>query len=153
MSALKSYRYFASLAGLIFVACLPAALAAASNSAKPAVITADVAFCAGVNSECNSAFDTRLIRDLYIFATWHYLEGTHTQTLRFILPDGNVYGTMEAPLSGVSKLRPHKDSPVVAMSVLPVAGTYITQHSLFGKWTVQVLLDGNLATQADFILQ
>lgn len=38
------------------------------------------------------------------------------------------------------------------LTVLPVAGTYITQRSLSGSWRVRVLLDDRLAVESEFTL-
>jgi hypothetical protein len=38
------------------------------------------------------------------------------------------------------------------LTVLPVAGTYITQRSLSGTWRVRVLLDDRLAIESEFTL-
>jgi hypothetical protein len=38
------------------------------------------------------------------------------------------------------------------MAVLPVAGTYITQHALTGMWEIEVILDGKSITKAKFQL-
>jgi hypothetical protein len=38
------------------------------------------------------------------------------------------------------------------LTVLPVAGTYITQRSLSGTWRVRVLLDDRLAIESEFAL-
>jgi hypothetical protein len=38
------------------------------------------------------------------------------------------------------------------LTVLPVAGTYITQRSLSGTWRVRVLLDDRLALESEFTL-
>jgi hypothetical protein len=47
-------------------------------------------------------------------------------------------------------MRSRGDSAV--LSVLPVAGTYITQRSLSGTWRVRVLLDDRLALESEFTL-
>jgi hypothetical protein len=138
----------------------------------PAVFNSpDVFICTSATPQCRSSvhtFSVRKLRDLYVFVVWPELSGTHTQTVNFILPDGNLYVSKSTPfsvrygqprarsISGTSSpqhfFTASRGEPAVA-TLLPVAGTHITQRNLYGTWTVQVLLDGKLARTAQFTLR
>jgi hypothetical protein len=125
---------------------------------------AEVFFCEASSLECRTSindFELDKIRDLFIFVAWREVRGEHSQELRFILPDGNLYQkvparftttALSAPSLDIQTARRSRGEPTV-ISTLPVAGTLITQHSLTGTWQVQVYLDGRLITEASFILQ
>jgi len=53
--------------------------------------------------------------------------------LRLLTPRGHVYQTIAARGS---------DTPRRLRGSVPVAGTAIVNHSLYGRWTVEPLLDG-----------
>jgi hypothetical protein len=131
----------------------------------------DVFFCTSDTPQCRSSvqtFSVRKLRDLYVFVVWPELSGTHTQTVNFILPDGNLYVSKSTTfnvrygqprarsISGTSSpqhfFTASRGEPAVA-TLLPIAGTHITQRNLYGTWTVQVLLDGKLARTAQFTLR
>jgi hypothetical protein len=104
-------------------------------------------------------FSARALRDLLILVEYRELApGPHTQRLQLYAPDGALYqqfttaiGTGERgpqPPAGVQAEHgkaPHHpgrrpESEQVATR-LPVGGTWITQHSLYGPWRVEVYLD------------
>jgi hypothetical protein len=53
---------------------------------------------------------------------------------------------------GISSLLMKSRGDSAVLTVLPVAGTYITQRSLSGTWRVRVLLDDRVALQSEFTL-
>ncbi len=176
---------------------------------------AEVFFCTTSGVECRTSineFDVDQVRDLYIFVAWRGVRGLHTQQLRLLLPDGNLYQTLETPFTTrrhrlpspeghqgqdlnfavptqtrSSSLQARLGRPsrgevaaeltslptstqriplppevqlarrsrgeTTVMSVLPVAGTFITQRSLLGTWTVEVSLDSRPVTKANFTLR
>jgi len=136
------------------------------DSAKSAVF-----FCDVLTTECRTdaaSFRLKQSRDLFVYVTWPGVTGDHVQTVEFYLPDGSLYGrqdtpfrvglkgsrAVQAPGANVSG-RYLTSSRNVATVITPLAieGTYITQRSLTGKWSVRVLLDGKAANAAQFTLQ
>ncbi len=79
-------------------------------------------------------FDADHLRSLLIRVQWKTLVGVHTQRLELITPDGSVYQNFTAPVSSAT-------GTAVVETRLPVAGTWITEYSLHGRWTVNVYLD------------
>jgi hypothetical protein len=77
-------------------------------------------------------FSGGLIRDLRMVVGWQNVSGSHAQRLDLFSPDGSLYQRLSAPFSGAGSVE----------TQLPVGGTWITQHSLFGAWRVEVFLDG-----------
>ena len=55
-------------------------------------------------------------------------------SVELITPDGSVYQTLTQPVESVT-------GTTVVETRLPVAGTWITQYDLHGRWTVNVYLD------------
>lgn len=53
---------------------------------------------------------------------------------------------------GIPSLLMKSRGDSAVLTVLPVAGTYITQRSLSGTWRVRVLLDDRLALESEFTL-
>ncbi len=81
-----------------------------------------------------AAFSGQALRDLLVDVTWNLPGGSHVQRLELYSPDGALYQRLSAPL----------DNPGTATTLetrLPVGGTWITEHSLFGAWRVLVFLD------------
>ncbi len=71
-----------------------------------------------------------VIRDLRILVGWQNLSGGHTQRLELFTPDGSLYQRLATSFTGTS-----------VEAGLPVGGTWITEHALFGAWRVEVFLD------------
>jgi hypothetical protein len=126
--------------------------------------------CSTDSPQCRTGareFSAKELRDLYVYVTWPKISGTHTQELRFYFPDGNLYvakaTTFHVRHNHPWALRPQgsevperffttsRGEPAV-MTYLGVAGTLITQRSLFGTWSVDVLLDGKRAHSVSFTL-
>jgi len=127
------------------------------------VARATVFFCENSNVACRTGindFKVDDLRDLYVFVAWGNLSGEHTQQLRFVLPNGDAYQTLESKFTTLASTNSEnvqvaarsRGEPTVA-NVLPVAGTHISQRSLTGTWTVEVLLDGKLVTRTSLILR
>jgi len=53
---------------------------------------------------------------------------------------------------GIPSLLMKSRGDSAVLTVLPVAGTYITQRNLSGRWQVRVLLDDRLALASEFTL-
>ena len=122
----------------------------------------EVFYCSIKKPRCRTEADTfalQDLRDLYVFVTWPGLRGKHVQVVEFILPNGHLYERKETAFKLRRKKR-QKGQPFVTESrgvptvitVLPVAGTFITQHGLSGTWTIRVFLDGELVQLSQFTL-
>lgn len=89
-------------------------------------------------------FDADHLRSLLIQVQWKTLVGVHTQRLELITPDGSVYQNLTAPVSSAT-------GTAVVETRLPVAGTWITEYDLHGRWTVNVYLDDAVNATASAI--
>ncbi len=124
---------------------------------------ATVFFCENNDVQCrtaNNVFDVGKLRDLFVFVAWRGVSGLHAYQLRFFLPDANHYMTLETrfttdatPLAPDVQVAVRSRGEPTVVNVLPVAGTFITQHGLTGNWRVEVFLDGEFISQAQFTLQ
>ena len=107
--------------------------ATTGGSAPAPTASASLQFI-GVNDNGSSTGGTQffggVLRDLRILVGWQNLSGGHTQRLEIFAPDGSLYQRLVTQFTG---------TPVERR--LPVGGTWITQHSLFGAWRVEVFLD------------
>ena len=74
-------------------------------------------------------------------------EVSPTPPAHHLMADGNKIHT-----EGIPSLLARSRGDSSVLTVLPIAGTYITQRSLTGTWRVRVLLDDRLALQSDFTL-
>lgn len=79
-------------------------------------------------------FNADRMRSLLIQIHWKTIVGQHTQRIELITPDGSVYQNLTAPVESVT-------GTAVVETRLPVAGTWITEYDLHGRWTVNVYLD------------
>jgi hypothetical protein len=154
----------AAMAVVLLLAAAPAGKAAPAAK-KPPAPEATVFFCDSADIECRlkkmETFDVTEIRDLWVFVAWKNLPaGIHQQDLRFALRRGEHYQTLTTFFSTVALpgLPPNVQIPKKSQGeptvfrVLPVGGTWITQHTLTGMWEVEVLLDGKSITKAKFQL-
>jgi len=132
----------------------------------------EVFFCESPTTECrstNTAFTVGKLRDIFVFVTWPNVSGDLVQTVEFFLPDGSLYVKKATPFRA-STAQPRAragpgESPTVdafltssrgtptVITPLAVAGTYITQRSLLGNWTVRVRLGDKLVQSAQFTLK
>jgi len=125
----------------------------------------DVFFSTDEGSACQAGvreFQLAEVPNLYVCVALTGLSGKYAEKLTFVLPDGNVYQTMTVPFMTADM--PTNADPNIQVdgrtleakragwgangvtfvtAALPVAGTYITQYTLAGVWTVRVGLDGN----------
>ena len=117
-------------------------------------VSVTVFFCTVSDPQCRSSinsFEVSKVRDLFVFVAWRGVQGQHTETMEFVLPNGNLYQRLEVSFDTATA--PTSQGDPVAVATLLVAGTFITQRSLLGTWTVRVLLDGQFISQASFTLQ
>jgi hypothetical protein len=86
-------------------------------------------------------FSAESLRHLQIRVAWN-VRG-RVQHLELVSPDGAIYQRLDTRLdAGTARGRGVVDT------VVPVAGSWMTQHSLFGLWTVNVYLDNDQAPTA-----
>lgn len=135
---------------------------------------ADIFFSTDEGTACqpgNREFALTAVPNLYVCVVWKGLSGKYAEQLTFVLPDGNVYQTMTVPFMTIDM--PATADPAIEVAgrtlvakragwgangatlvtaALPVSGTYITQYTLAGLWTVQVALDGHRIDQNNFEL-
>ena len=141
---------------LVLLGCQQSNMPFESPVADPrgSTVSATVFFCTTPDPQCRTSvntFQAKGLRDLFVFVAWRGVQGQHEQALQFILPDGNVYQRVAVRFDTATTLT-SRGEPVV-VQVLPVAGTFITQHSLLGTWAVEANLDGRPVTRASFTLQ
>jgi len=151
----------AGLAALCLL--LAAALPAQAPEGKGTKPKASIFFCSTDDVQCRTKineFALDDIRDLFVFSAWKHVDGEHTQELRFLLPDGNLYQKIETKFTTQESAKKQgvratvKSREEAALSVaLPVAGTHITQRSLAGTWTVELFLDGHLVASSELIFK
>jgi len=92
-------------------------------------------------------FSARTLRDLLILVEYRSLSaGPHTQRLKLFLPDGALYQqfttAFETPPEDGARGKGYRGpawQPVETR--LPVGGTWITEHALYGSWRFEVYLD------------
>lgn len=108
------------------------------NTAKPAVETPVQAKHTLVAAQSlnplvvKTSFAPLTSRDIFLVGSVSGLSGTHEATFEIFSPGSAPYQTMTVSFSG--------SAPSVA---LPVMGTFITQFSLYGTWSVSMFLDGS----------
>jgi len=81
------------------------------------------------SSQQGDQFSTTSLRDLLISMTYSNVSGTHRQRLELYAPDGSLYQKLSGPVAPSTN------------ALIPVGGTWITEHSLFGDWRVDVYVD------------
>lgn len=92
-------------------------------------------------------FSARTILDLQFEARGRRVEGPHVLHFKIFTPRGHLYQDIAVPFSvdpasATRASRKTARSPVHAR--LPVAGTAITNNSLYGKWSVVPYLDDSM---------
>jgi hypothetical protein len=80
-------------------------------------------------------FSVHALRDLRIRVSWDAPGPGHVQRLNLHAPTGDLY---QRVVTGIDAAQA---GLTVVETLLPVAGTWITQHSLLGAWAVEVYLD------------
>ena len=81
------------------------------------------------SSQQGDQFSTTSLRDLLISMTYSNVSGTHQQRLELYAPDGSLYQKLSGAVASSTQ------------ALIPVGGTWITEHSLFGDWRVDVYVD------------
>ena len=136
---------FALFAAIGFSACQMTSADRGTPAAVPP--TATFTFCDKEATGCSgeTSFSTAATRDLEVKVSWQNVPaGNHVQTLEILLPGGNLYQQTQMAF-GVPQ---GSTEPLVAIQILPVAGTWIQQRKMMGEWTARVSLDGQvIATQ------
>jgi hypothetical protein len=74
-------------------------------------------------------FSATTLRDLLVAMTYSNVSGSHRQRLEFYAPDGSLYQRLSGAVAPSTQ------------TLLPVGGTWITQHALLGGWRVDLYLD------------
>jgi hypothetical protein len=118
----------------------------------PDVLAATVKLCDDEteNPGCTSkdTFSLAQIRDLFIWMNWQGVPtGTHTQELDIFMPQGHA---LYVKYSAGFQITDAAKGSATVLSVMPVAGTWITQRQFTGTWEVDVLLDGKPITSKQF---
>ncbi|MGH9775237.1 MAG: hypothetical protein ACRD50_09855 [Candidatus Acidiferrales bacterium] len=140
---------FASLTLFVSVALCGLALAGCGTTGGTMVPSgvgpsgppsATISLCDSPQPSCtpSSTFSAGELRQLAIVVKWSNVSaGPHAQNVVLRLPEGNVYQRMETAFQ-ISDSASGSDTTV---QTVPVAGTFISQRSLTGLWTVEVSLD------------
>ena len=122
------------LAGWLALAWAPVAFAG-SRGVGPASARVDFV---GVRDDGREQrgqhFTAARVRILKIDVEWRTLVGAHTQQLELITPGGSIYQRFTSAVESVT-------GRATVETQVPVAGTWITEFSLAGDWTVNVYLD------------
>jgi hypothetical protein len=74
-------------------------------------------------------FSATSLRDLLITLTYSGITGSHQQRVELYAPDGSLYRKLTGAVAPTTQ------------TLLPVGGTWITDHSLFGDWRIDVFVD------------
>jgi hypothetical protein len=74
-------------------------------------------------------FSTTSLRDLLISLTYTNAGDLHQQRVELYAPDGSLYQRLTGAMAPRTQ------------TLVPVGGTWITEHSLFGGWRVDVFVD------------
>jgi hypothetical protein len=112
------------------------------SASNPAALVELLAISRSGQTTAGESFAVNRTRDLRILVWWN-VAGQHVQRLELLSPDGSLYQKFVTPFDvDTAKLEQHGNQAYLPIeTMLPVAGTWITDHSLFGAWTVNVYLD------------
>jgi len=116
--------------------------------------SATLSFCNAAHTNCQSpsanfSVTTSNIPDLNVAVDWaNVTAGTHSQELRLIMPNGNLFQRMQNTFNVV----PSGNGTATVDRVIPIAGSFISQRQITGGWKVEVSLDGNAVTTGDLRL-
>jgi len=83
----------------------------------------------GGGSVLGDQFSTTSLRDLLIAMSYSNVTRPHRQRLELYAPDGSLYQKLTGAVAPSTQ------------TLIPVGGTWITEHSLFGGWRVDVYVD------------
>jgi len=104
---------------------------------NPQGITAQVEFVGVLldgGQRAGDSFSARELDDLKILVDWKSLFQNHAQRIDLIAPDGSLYQSL-------SRLVTAADVGAPAETRVPVNGSWITRHGLYGSWCVEVFID------------
>lgn len=127
--------------------CAQSDLAVTPPVTQPIAMT--VRLCDTGEQACSGSgnFSVTSIRDLSLDVAWMNVPaGTHTQQIALVQPNGVVYQTVSHAFAVPDGTI---GSPALN-DVIPVAGTFITQRSLTGQWSVEISLDGATISKQAF---
>jgi hypothetical protein len=118
-----------------------------SPAVQPVAMTVTLCDIGEQGCSAGTSFSLGTIRDLGVGVDWKNMPGgTHTQQIALVQPNGVVYQTVSHSF-GVAD--GNLGRPAIN-DVIPVAGTFITQRSQTGEWTIEVSLDGQSAGTQKF---
>jgi hypothetical protein len=109
--------------------------AGASEAPAGAASTAGLQFTGvlhGGSEQAGEQFSAQSLRDLLISVD-HATLAAASQRIELSTPQGALYQKFSGTVSPVSQVR------------VPIGGTWVTEHALFGTWTVRVYLDRDAA--------
>ena len=91
-----------------------------------------------------SSFPIGTTSDLYIGIGFLGMGATTKHTIYIFAPDGSFYQRIEVPVSEEAArhggARTDQNGPLtVVWTSLPIAGSYITQYNLTGRWRVDLV--------------
>jgi hypothetical protein len=104
---------------------------------NPQGITAQVEFVGVLldgGQRAGDSFSAAELDDLKILVDWKSLFQNHAQRIDLIAPDGSLYQSL-------SRLVTAADVGALAETRVPVNGSWITRHGLYGSWCVEVFID------------
>jgi hypothetical protein len=159
----RSDRRSAFLAAGVLVAT--AAVGSVAEAAQPRKGCVRVEVSSEVGGPKARRFFASKIEDLHfrvVFRKKKVFEPNETLDLAIYLPEGHLYKRLTIPVSdsGLELERPvaghpfavhvrragwdaRLERPVVTAPPFPVAGTHITQHSLYGQWVIEAWPQGS----------
>jgi hypothetical protein len=130
----------------------------------------DVFFGTDENTVCQPGgrqFVLNNVDGLYVCVVWQGLAGSYAERLTFVAPDGQVYQTLTVPFVTAGATAPANgiemegrrfqvtpagwgaNGEALVIGSLPVAGTFIRQRALVGRWTVKIALNGGPVIDED----
>jgi hypothetical protein len=110
-----------------------------SGAVQPVAMTITVCDSSEQGCSAGTSFSLGSFRDLGVGVDWRNVPGgTHTQQIALVQPNGVVYQTVSHSFGVADGTL---GTPAIS-DVIPVAGTFITQRSQTGEWTLEVSLDG-----------
>jgi hypothetical protein len=112
------------------------------SASNPAALVELLAITRSGQMTAGESFAVNRMRDLRILVWWN-VAGQHVQRLELLSPDGSLYQKFATAFDAdTAKFEQHGNHAYLSIeTMLPVAGTWITEHSLFGAWIVNVYLD------------
>lgn len=126
---------------ILLAGCAEPAGPPQSTIVPPVAMALTVCDTSVESCSASTSFSLGTIRDLNFSVDWQNVSaGTHTQQIALVQPNGVVYQTVSHGFAVTSG----KTGSATASDIVPVAGTYITQRSLIGDWSVEVSLDGTV---------